>query len=178
MNDLFPEPAPDFSNPLGLLRACHQRILNHCETLEKLAGHIRDNGIDSDAKKAATHVHRYFSSAGVLHHRDEEEDLFPKLIRQSMKMADLVHQLKQGHQKIDSIWKELAALLANPETITDIDHFESLVQKFTALNREHIIIEEEDFLSVAVHILSTEDLNKISRSMEKRRKPREASMEY
>ncbi len=27
---LMPKPAPGFDDPLGLLRACHERILGHC----------------------------------------------------------------------------------------------------------------------------------------------------
>ena len=49
----FPESAPDFTDPLGLLRACHQRMLDHCERLLRLADHLQDHGADSDAQQAA-----------------------------------------------------------------------------------------------------------------------------
>jgi len=49
---LMPKPAPGFDDPLGLLRACHERILGHCDTLERLESHLRQHGADQDAQEA------------------------------------------------------------------------------------------------------------------------------
>ncbi|MEW6646166.1 MAG: hemerythrin domain-containing protein [Pseudomonadota bacterium] len=165
----FPEAAPDFSNPLGLLRACHERILQHCATLERLVGHLRDHGVDADARSAAGKIHHYFSTAGRHHHEDEEQDLFPRLARQSLKLADLVHRLRQDHARMDNLWQQLSPLLATPSRITDIDAFATLVDEFTSLHRTHVARENEDLLELARHILSSDELKKLGKQMAERR---------
>ena len=45
-NSPSPESAPDFSDPLGLLKACHQNILVFCDQLEELAQKIESDPID------------------------------------------------------------------------------------------------------------------------------------
>lgn len=65
------------------------RIEAQCETLKKLAFHLRDHGNDEQARQAAAYVLRYFDTAGMHHHRDEEEDLFPALITAVSKREQL-----------------------------------------------------------------------------------------
>lgn len=166
---LFPPAAPDFSDPLGLLRACHERIFKHCDTLENLAAHIAAQGIDQEAKEAAAQIHRYFSVAAKHHHQDEEQDLFPRLARQSLKLADLVHTLKQEHEKLDALWSEIEPWLARPATIEDIDAFQSLTKRFVDAYREHARCENSDLLDMAQHIFGSDELKQIGQSMAERR---------
>ena len=42
--------APDFDDPIGLLLACHNKILSHCETLEQLPAHLVSHGPDEEAR--------------------------------------------------------------------------------------------------------------------------------
>lgn len=169
MNLLGSDPAPDFSDPLGLLMACHQRMLKNCETLEALVSHIEKNGVDDEARKAARNVHHYFSSAGILHHLDEERDLFPLLIRESIKMAEIIHVLKQDHKQMMEAWNILAPLLARPNTIESNQDFVDAVNRFCMLYRDHIIREERDFLNIARHILSSVQIKKLGKQMQDRR---------
>jgi hemerythrin-like domain-containing protein len=168
-NTLFPPAAPDFSDPLGLLRACHERVLKHCDTLENLAAHIGDRGIDQDAKEAAASVHKYFSVAAKHHHQDEEQDLFPRLARQSLKLADLIHQLKQDHEKLDALWEQLEPLLKHPAKIEDATAFLELSQQFAEAYRAHVRRENEDLLDMAQHIFGSDELKQIGEKMAERR---------
>ncbi len=165
----FPEAAPDFSKPLALLRACHERILHNCNTLERLLEHLQQHDLDSDARQAAGKIHRYFSTAGQFHHQDEEQDLFPLLARQSLKLADRVHRLRQEHNQMDALWQQLAPLLAKPANITDLAAFASLVEKFTTSYRNHIAFENEEVLEMAEHILSRDAQKKLGAKMAERR---------
>jgi hemerythrin-like domain-containing protein len=170
MNSLLSDdPVPDFDDPLGLLKACHQRILGFCNLLEKMAAHIDQQGIDADVKQSAQKIHRYFSTAAVLHHQDEEQDLFPLLIGTSLKMATIIHDLKQDHSKIDSHWQKLSAVLARPASIEEAPEFKLWVSEFCGAYRQHIKKEEEDFLSMAQHLLSSEQLQQLGRKMKERR---------
>ena len=165
----FPDAAPDFNDPLGLLRACHGRIEHHCDTLEKLAVHLREHGVDAEARSAAGAIHHYFSTAGQLHHQDEEQDLFPILARQSLKLADQVHRLRRDHQAMDALWQQLAPLLARPAAIADLDTFAALTADFAAAYRDHIRRENDDLLEMARHILSRAELKKLGAQMAARR---------
>lgn len=165
MNDFFPQAAPDFSDPIGLLRACHDRILKFCDILEAYAAQPADQA-DNDA---ARQVHRYFSTAGRHHHEDEEQDVFPILNRQSLKLADLVKSLKDEHAQMDALWQQLEPKLLRPAAIDDRDAFRTLVAQFAEAYRKHVARENEDMLEMARHIISSKQMKEIGESMAKRR---------
>lgn len=167
----FPEleTAPDFSDPLGLLRACHKRILGFCDLLLKLVDHIETDGVDDEAVSAALAVVRYFSTAGKLHHQDEELDIFPRLEVTSMSLAELINNLKQQHRSQDALWEKLQPLLEQPASIGDMDSFRNLARAFVSSEREHVNRENEQLLGVAARIISDEDQKKIGKAMAERR---------
>ena len=165
----FPESAPDFSDPLGLLRACHQRMLDHCERLLKLADHLQSQGADNEAHMAASAIYRYFTTSARHHHNDEEQDLFPRLARESLKLADLIHRLKQEHVELDALWQELEPLLLRPSHITDLIGFRDLCNRFDDAYRRHIRVENNELLEMARHIFSQAELKKLGASMAERR---------
>lgn len=165
----FPSAAPDFSEPLELLRACHERIFQHCDLLERLAQHLADSGPDQEAREAAAKIHRYFSTAARHHHADEEEDLFPRLARRSRKLADVIHHLQQEHEQLDAMWRELEPLLARPAAIEDTAAFIEQARQLAQTYREHARRENEEVLEVARHTLDNDELRQIGRKMAERR---------
>lgn len=169
-NDLMNNNAPDFSDPIGLLRACHQRIQGHCDTLERIVTHLRDQEVDAETRDACGKVLRYFNTAAKDHHDDEEENLFPVLSRQSLKLADIVHELKQQHSQLDEAWLVLQGFLGQPASIAqDLDIFAKAVEAFCTSYREHINTEEEELLFMAQHILGPDDLRSLGNAMAERR---------
>ena len=82
-------PSASFEVPLEMLAACHQRIVQQCDTLNRLLPHLAAHGADLQAQQAAQAVLRYFDQAAVDHHADEEQDLFPALL-ESMAGSDAV----------------------------------------------------------------------------------------
>jgi hemerythrin-like domain-containing protein len=165
---LIPE-LPDFDDPLGILIACHQRMLASCGILEKLLPHIADKGVDEEARSAIGKVKTYFSTSAVHHHQDEEEDLFPILARQSLKLADLVHSLHKEHEAINQAWDRLHGFLKQPGELVNNTDFANQVKVFCLLYREHITHEEKELLFMAQHILSHEQLAELGDSMARRR---------
>jgi len=168
-NNLFPPPAPDFSDPLGLLRACHERISQHCALLERLAKQFVAQGADLEVRETAAKIHRYFSTAAKHHHTDEEKELFPRLARQSLKLAESVHSLKQEHERLNELWHELEPLLSRPASITDITAFTHLAETFATAHRNHMAQENEELLDLAQHIFGSDELKQIGRHMAERR---------
>ena len=95
-NTDMPDTLPGFDDPIGLLRACHEKMLSHCDLLAAL---LDKDTLDDEAREAARNLVRYFSQSAPLHHRDEEEELFPRINRQSLRIAELVHTLKKESLK-------------------------------------------------------------------------------
>jgi hemerythrin-like domain-containing protein len=162
----LPENLPGFDDPIGLLRACHEKMLHHCDLLESLLG--RD-GIDSDAREAARNITRYFSQSAPLHHRDEEEDIFPRINRLSLKTAELIHNLKKEHETLDALWRKLEPVLKRLPDDGFSDEFRQTAAEFTALYRQHIGQENRELLPLAANSLSQQVLQEIGESMARRR---------
>lgn len=161
---------PDFDDPLGVLRACHQRMLAQCDTLEKLPAHIAAHGVDDQACSAINRLVTYFSSSAVHHHQDEEQDLFPLLDRQSPKLDDLVYRLKQDHEQLDQLWTTLLADLETPASLAGNVQFAQHASAFCAAYRAHIEIENQQLLDMARQILSSKQLHELGTAMARRRK--------
>ena len=73
------DTAPDFSQPIAVLKHCHDRIRKQLQTMQNLVSHLPAHGADADAQKAAQAVLKYFNNAAHLHHDDEEQNLMPML---------------------------------------------------------------------------------------------------
>lgn len=152
---------PGFDDPIGLLRACHEKMLAHLDLLEGL--------LATPDTAAAQQVVRYFTTSAVQHHRDEEEDLFPRLNRQSIRIAELVFALKQDHQQLDRLWEGLAPALKKPPADGFDATFREQAETFCRLYREHIQRENREFLPIAASSLSRQQLGAIGEAMAARR---------
>jgi hemerythrin-like domain-containing protein len=165
----LPGNLPGFDEPLALLRACHSRILDHCDLLETVAARLREGTVDDTTRDAARKVVSYFGTSARQHHQDEEQDLFPLLIRQSLKLAELIHGLKQAHTELDALWAALEPELKRFPNVSDQDAFIEQVSRYCELNREHIKRENMEFLPLADSSLSSRQLKDIGVAMAGRR---------
>lgn len=168
MMALFGEPAPDFSDPLGLLAACHQRMLNHCELLERMRERLPQQGVDADMREAAGRVHRYFSQAAAQHHADEEQDLFP-LLHHVTDLADTLAALTEEHGELDRCWQALAPSLSALEQGRPPGDWEGPLERFVALYRDHVEREDRAVLPAARAHLNAGQLARMGRAMAQRR---------
>ncbi|MGB5260177.1 MAG: hemerythrin domain-containing protein [Gammaproteobacteria bacterium] len=157
----LPDELPGFDDPLGMLRVCHEKILAHCDLLEGL--------LESPEAETAARIHRYFSISAPLHHRDEEEDLFPRINRQSLKIAELVHNLKKEHQELHRLWGRLAADLKSLPQDGFNEDFLAAAHEFCRINRAHVTVENMQLLPMAAGILSQQDLGAVGETMAARR---------
>jgi len=169
MNDSLISEIPDFDDPLGVLRACHERMLAQCDTLQGLVPHIAQNGIDDEARSAIGNVINYFTTSAAQHHQDEEQDLFPLLNRQSLKLAEIIYRLKQEHESLVQLWEHLLQDLNKPSALAENVDFESRVEQFCSAYREHIDYENRELLGMAQHILSRRQLEDMGKAMARRR---------
>lgn len=166
---LMPKPAPGFDDPLGLLHACHERILGHCETLQRLVQHLQQHGADQDAQQAALRILHYFQVGAPLHHEDEERDLFPVLCAHPGFPAAqfaVLENLATQHRELDQLWIRLEAALQAVSRGTPSD---LPVPAFVALTRAHIVVEEREIFPLAERYLDAAALAVLSRAMQARR---------
>lgn len=164
-----PDSLPGFDEPLALLRVCHTEILDHCDLLEQLVTKVKARENEAEIRDTARKIITYFSNSARLHHQDEEDDLFPLLARQSLKLADLIHALRQEHKQLDILWAALEDSLKQITRLEDLEPFVASATRFCELNRQHVIRENMEFLPVAASSLSSEQIKDIGVAMAGRR---------
>ncbi len=170
----FSGPAASTEAPLEMLAACHVRIDRYCDTLRRLAVHTLEHGSDAQAQRAAAGIVRYFDTAAVQHHADEEEDLFPALL-ESMAGSDAVCiremtcSLAAEHRQLETAWRSLRPALQKIAAGSAAPLPDKLVATFTQAYARHMEIEENELLPMAARLLSEHDIERIGRAMRKRR---------
>jgi hemerythrin-like domain-containing protein len=167
-----PGTTADFDHPLEMLSACHERVLDRLDTLERLAAHLPSHGADEQARQAAANVMRYFDTAGEHHHEDEERDLFPLMARtlpEDAAVRTLIERLRNDHVQLRDLWqalrRELEAITRNEVARLDA----ACIERFSMRYRQHIDVEELELLPLAERALSHADTAAIGTSMARRR---------
>ena len=172
MKSLTPTPGPDYDHPLEMLAACHERIEERLETLQRLTAHLTAHGCDDEARQAAANVMRYFDTAGELHHEDEEINVFPALASKmphDEHLRELITRLRWEHDIMRVLWKSLRALLKPIADGMSADLSPELPEKFAARYRQHIALEETELLPVAQRAFSVEEQAALGAEMAQRR---------
>ena len=171
----FTSPAVGLDQPLEILEACHERVKNHCQILQRLSAHLKVAGIDDQAILASKNLLRYFEIAAKNHHEDEENNLFPMLL-ESMAGSDavcineIINVLKEEHILLEKIWQSIKnplKLIASG-TVASIDETQILLLATTY--EKHINLEENELFPMAKRLLNEEQLKLMSQDMTERRK--------
>lgn len=170
----FPKPSAGFDEPLEMLRSCHERIEAQLATLERLVPHLRDKGADAEAQAAAKAVIRYFDTSGVLHHRDEDEDLFPLLRslaseRGRPEVCAVMDELQREHATMDLEWSRLRAGLDGVVHGRAEGVGEDIVTPFAWVYRRHMQNEEAAVLPFAREVLQDTVRAELGKRMAARR---------
>ncbi len=166
--------APGFDEPLEMLAACHERIEHQLATLERMVPHLEKRGSDAEARAAAQAVLRYFDTAGVLHHRDEDQDLFPLLRKLAgsharPEVAAALDELEREHETMNAQWERMRARLQAIERGEPrIDPEE--VARFAWLYRRHMDREGAAVLPFARETLDSGERAALGERMAARRK--------
>lgn len=160
--------AATIDTPIEHLMACHRRIEERLDTLVNAADHV-----EHDPAAAAAAIEkslRFLDTNGVLHTRDEEESLFPRL-RPRLSGSDLqfVDSLEQQHHEAELIYSELKALA--PElSAASLTRYRDCAERLRTLYRAHIQAEDEILTALARRALPGDEIEAISREMKGRRK--------
>lgn len=174
MSSLLPDTAPDFDQPIAVLKHCHGRIRKQLATLEKLLEHLPQHGADDQARQAASAVLRYFDKAAHLHHDDEEQDLIP-MLRATAQGDDaailqaLAPTILQDHKDMDALWQDLHEQLTAIAEGTGTVLSESQVRRFVASYTSHMEREESNIAPMALRLFSPEQMARLGQAMQLRR---------
>ncbi|WP_313030634.1 pyridoxamine 5'-phosphate oxidase [Massilia alkalitolerans] len=168
------DTAPDFDQPIAVLKHCHDRIRKQLTTLDKLLAHLPEFGADEQARQAAAAVLKYFEKAAHLHHDDEEQDLIPMLraVAQGEDAATLqalAPVILQDHKDMDAIWQDLheqlTAIAEGGSTVLSA----SAVQRFSQRYLSHMEREEGTMAPMALRLFSPEQMAQLGKAMQARR---------
>ncbi|MDD3448402.1 MAG: hemerythrin domain-containing protein [Gammaproteobacteria bacterium] len=151
------------TDPLVFLRQTHRALLERCAELEAL---VTGEGPDPGAARA---LGRQLGALLDQHLRDEETELFARLVRVSLKLADQIHVLRQEHERLRAAWANLLPLLANPAGAAQgAAGLAEQAAAFLQLKRGHAA-REEQLLNQAQHLLSDAALREMRNAMLERR---------
>jgi len=174
MTSLLPDPAPDFGQPIAVLKHCHGRIRKQLATLDKLLAHLPEFGADEQARQAAAAVLKYFEQAAHLHHEDEEQDLIPMLRalaqgEDAATLQALAPVILQDHKDMDALWQDLHEQLTAIAEGTAATLSASAVQRFIQRYAAHMEREESTLAPMALRLFGPEQMAQIGAAMQRRR---------
>jgi hemerythrin-like domain-containing protein len=162
--------APSFDDPVGMLSACHRRIEKQLATLDRLQRHLHEHGCDDDARAAARAILRYFDTAAVNHHADEEKSVFPRLVERGGGHARaIVSALEDEHRSLAAQWARLRPLLAGIAAGRRANLVPHDVVMLRETYEHHIALEESELLPMALRLLDDATIKAIGNEMAARR---------
>ena len=174
MSNSLIDTAPDFGQPIAVLKHCHDRIRKQLQTLQNLLAHLPQHGADEQARQAAQAVLKYFGNAAHLHHEDEERNLLPMLDataqgEDAAVLRDLVPRILEQHQQMDADWHIIKSQLDKIATGTDTALSASAVAQFVADYTAHMEQEEQKIAPMAKRLFSPAQMQELGDAMQARR---------
>ena len=172
---------PDFTNPLGLLVHCHERIEVQLETLERAAEVLRSGDSRSLSRVfgAIDAAGKHFATAGVKHTEDEDISLFPRLCEKGGAAGEdalaAMAELQTQHRTAEQLHSQFDAFVTTlprdgSADRRELDCFSDLVAELTALYRPHIQLENTLVFPVAARVLPASEIQALGEEMRARRK--------
>lgn len=162
--------APTFDNPLGMLRACHRRIEKQLATLDRLQRHLPEHGCDDDARNAARAILRYFDTAAINHHADEERSIFPRLVATVGNEAQgIASELERDHRQLATQWDRVRPLLVGIAAGQRANLSPREVLELREAYARHIALEESTLIPLAESAFDGDTLRMIGEEMAARR---------
>ncbi|MBI2815604.1 MAG: hemerythrin domain-containing protein [Acidobacteria bacterium] len=174
------DPTP-FQDPLQHLVACHDRIEERLQTLERLAPHLRSESEQKrqEAREALDNALNFLERMGALHTQDEEESLFPRLlVKECADMElfkELAAMLETQHREKEGVLENLLTAVKNlppaPQLPTESQatQVSVLIDHLASLYRPHIMIENQRLIPLSAEYLKEADLEEMRQEMRNRR---------
>lgn len=143
--------------PLAGFSHCHLCILSQLQAFAELPAL---QAAAAQSRNVATKTLALFKYAVYGHFADEENELFPAVLRSAVQGEEadraqtMVKRLTTEHREIESLWKQLEpavkAIAQAKSADLELEAVEALMQAFLA----HANFEEQQFLPLAETILA------------------------
>ena len=141
-------------DPFEMLERCHRRLE---ETLDRLR---------TPSRQSLDEALAFVDRAVRRHEDDEEQSLFPRLVRVPQ-LAGLLDRLTVQHRDQSALVEELRASMAAASP--DEARLRDVVARLDAAYREHIAVEERELFPAAKAALDADNLGGMASEMEARR---------
>jgi hemerythrin-like domain-containing protein len=148
-------PATD-AEPLHAFSHCHAGILHQLHEMEQLPALA---AAAQRARRIAQATLDFYRDAVLVHHREEEQELFPAVLASTVpgeereRVQAIVARLAQDHQRVEALWREIEPALRGIARGQDAALDASPFERFVADYRGHALYEEEHFLPLCEQIL-------------------------
>lgn len=165
---------PGFDDPVGLMTACHRRIKNFLKTLRIAAELAEQRDLEPEELEAVSRALHYFRDAAPNHTADEEQDVFPALLRHEPSSTETVEALLRDHHRADALHQQVNDIgeVWLREGRIQLARYRELVDALTQLEglyAEHIRTEETELFPRASQVLSRAEFTAIGVKMAERR---------
>jgi pyridoxamine 5'-phosphate oxidase len=168
------DTAPDFDQPVAVLKHCHDRIRKQLKTMDMLSSPAVLAATPDEVRLAASAVLRYFEKAAPHHHEDEEHDLLPMLTEtargdDAALLARLMPEVLDEHRQMEQLWQRLQPQLAaiaqgQSSTLDGAD-----AGAFGELYLRHMDKEESHIAPMAKRLFSPDQMQRLGNAMRARR---------
>jgi hemerythrin-like domain-containing protein len=164
-----------FSDPIGMLKDCHQRIKSFLGILSVVVGRAHGRNLTSEERSAIQAAIQYFRVGGKRHTADEEESLFPRLRASDMDIEE-IDRLENDHREADDLHDSVEQLYSQwiedsklgPE---DTQRLISETGRLSQVYAGHIRIEEDVVFARAEKLLDRHTIVEIGSEFRLRRQP-------
>lgn len=150
-------PAPEGEEPIADFSRCHQGIITRLDQLGELPPLVE---AAARARHSAAELVRFFDDVIERHHRDEERELFPAVLRSAApgeeadRVRALVDRLNAEHLSLESQWARLRPHLKKVSRGEEALLDAGAVRRVVAEYKTHARLEEDELLPLASHILA------------------------
>lgn len=172
------KPESDFRDPVGMLSDCHRRIERFLAGLIAITEASQNGAFVEEHRDLFETALRYFREGAPKHTLDEEESLFPRLLKyrspQTEETLAVLDHLEAEHIKVADrhriVDKLGSAWLAHGFlSSADADLLITNLRKLRSDYEVHIAIEDDKLFPLAGLLLSTGELRVIGEEMAARR---------
>jgi hemerythrin-like domain-containing protein len=161
-------PPSLLDEPLAYIFADHFRQRTVCSALRRFV--LADKVLREDADAVAS----FLSKDVPLNHADEEEDLFPAVLRRAQAQDNLggvLARLVEDHRRSVPIVDSIVAVMSSgtAEAVAVDEAAREAMRLYVSVESSHVAIENGIVLAFARMRLTEADLEGMSRSMKARR---------
>jgi nucleotide-binding universal stress UspA family protein/hemerythrin-like domain-containing protein len=158
--------APAHFAPVAILRDEHRSLAAVLHVLEYLTGEMRDAKVPPHFPLLQAILHYIEAFPEELHHPKEDAYLFRKLRARTSEFNDTLDELERQHVTGRALVADLKGTLAGFEAnpAGGFEPFAAAVQRFAAMQRQHMRLEYQVIIPAAEAHLTEDDWAEIGRA--------------